>query len=691
MMRRIQLSGRRLGSILFIWLCCWFAFMSGPASAAPELSLIAGNIVGPGAKDGTGAAARFRTPSGIAADTAGNLYIADSKNHNIRKISPAGVVTTLAGVAQQSGSADGNGAAARFNAPFDIAVGAAGKLYVADSGNHTIRVISPTGAVTTLAGTAGAVGSADGTGANARFNSPGGITADADGNLYVTDTFNHVIRRITPAGAVTTIAGMAQMPGNADGNVMAARFNTPVGIALDREGNLYVADTGNHTIRKISPAGVVTTVAGTAGSAGALDGTGPNARFNLPYGVAVDGVGNLYVGDSGNYTIRRITPAGVVATVAGSPGNGGNENGSGGAARFFAPTDLLVDATGTVYIVDTGNNAIRKLTPAGEVATVAGPTSVVGSTDGSGAAARFNTPLGIAPDTSGNLIVADMGNHTLRKITPAGVVTTLAGTAGTPGAADGTGAAAGFNTPTGITADKNGNTYVADTGNHTIRKVTSAGVVTTLAGTAGRMGSADGTGAAAQFNSPIGIASDAAGNLYVADTGNHTVRKVTPTGEVTTLAGTAGSFSAVDGTGLAARFVAPFGIAVDSAGNLYVADTGNHAIRKVTQNRVVTTLAGTLEIPGSADGAGTAAQFNLPVGISTDVAGNVYVADTGNHTIRMINSAGQVSTLAGRPGSAGITLGPLPGSLEAPLGVAPIGANTLALTSAHSVLRLSKQ
>lgn len=690
-MRRIHLIGRRLRSALLVWLCCWLAYMPGPAFAAPELSLIAGNIAGPGSDDGTGTAARFRTPSGIAADAAGNLYIADSRNHTIRRISAAGAVTTLAGSAQQSGNADGSGAAARFNAPFDVAVGAAGNLYVADSGNHTIRVISPAGAVTTLAGAAGLAGSGDGTGPAARFNSPGGIIADAAGNLFVTDTFNHVIRRITPAGAVTTIAGMAQMPGNADGNLRSARFNTPVGIALDGAGNLYVADTGNHTIRKITPAGVVTTLAGTAGSAGAVDGIGPAARFNLPFGVASDAMGNLYVGDSGNYTIRKITPAGAVSTLAGSPGNGGNANGSGGDARFYAPTDVLVDAVAAVYVVDSGNNAIRRISPAGEVATVAGPAAVAGSTDGSGAAAQFNTPFGIAADTSGNLIVADMGNHTLRRITPAGVVTTLAGTAGTPGLADGSGSAAGFNTPTGVAADQNGNVYVADTGNHAIRKVTAAGVVTTLAGTPGTMGSADGTGAAAQFNSPTGIAADAAGNVYVADTGNHTVRKVTPRGEVTTLAGTPGSFSAVDGTGPAARFVAPFGIAVDGAGNLYVADTGNHAVRKVTQDGVVTTLAGKLEIPGIADGMGTAARFYFPVGISTDAAGNVYVADTGNYTIRVINPAGQVGTLAGQPGSAGITLGALPGSLESPLGVVPTGANTLALTSAHSVLRITTQ
>lgn len=682
---------RHPGWIVMAWLCCWLAFAPGPASAAPELSLIAGNTGGQGAVDGTGAAARFRTPTGIAADAAGNLYSADSGNHTIRRITPEGDVTTLAGAAQESGSVDGSGAAARFNAPFDIAAGAAGNLYVADSGNHTIRAISPSGEVTTLAGTAGSAGSADGSGAAARLNTPGGIAASADGNLYVADSFNHVIRRITPAGEVTTLAGMALTSGSADGTATAARFNTPVGIAVDAAGNVYVADTGNHVIRRITPEGDVTTLAGTAGSPGSADGNGVDARLNTPFGVAVDAAGNVYVGDTGNYTIRKITAAGTVTTLAGTAGNAGSVDGGAADARFHLPSDIATDGAGNVFAADTGNNAIRRISQSGNVATLAGSTTIAGSDDGSGAAARFSTPVGVAADASGNLYVADMGNHAVRKVTPAGTVTTLAGMAGSTGSTDGNGMEARFNMPAGVAADAAGNLYITDAGNHTIRKVSPAGTVTTLAGTAGSAGSADGSGTAAKFDTPTGITVDAAGNLYVADTGNHTVRKLNPAGEVTTLAGTPGSFSAADGMGAAARFSLPFGIAADAAGTLYVADLGNHAIRKIAPDGAVSTLAGSLEIAGSSDGNGAGAQFKTPVGIAVDATGNLVVADTGNHTIRAISPSGAVTTLAGVPGKGGITLGTLPGGLEFPVGVAHVGPTAYVITTGHSVVRLTIQ
>jgi sugar lactone lactonase YvrE len=265
--------------------------------------------------------------------------------------------------------------------------------------------------------------------------------------------------------------------------------------------------------------------------------------------------------------------------------------------------------------------------------TLAGTALSSGSADGTGSTARFNYPYDIALDTAGNLFVADTFNHTIRKVTSAGVATTLAGSAGNSGSTDGTGSSARFNNPAGIAVDTAGNLFAADLGNHTIRKVTSAGVVTTLAGTAGVTGSTDGTGSAARFYSPFGNAVDAAGNLFVSDQSSHTIRKVTSAGIVTTLAGTAGSSGSDDGTGSAARFSSPYGTAVDTAGNVFVADTSNHTIRKVTSAGVVNTLAGTAGDSGSTNGSGSAARFRLPYGIAVDTAGNLFVADTFNHTI----------------------------------------------------------
>jgi len=340
----------------------------------------------------------------------------------------------------------------------------------------------------------------------------------------------------------TTIAGTAGIYGFADGTNRTAQFHWPEGITVDTNGNLYVVDTYEMTVRKVAPVGtnwVVTTIAGTAGSTGSADGTNGAARFNEPVGIAVDVLGQLYVADYGFNTIRKITPAGtnwVVSTIAGTTGNGGSDDGTNGSALFNSPSGITVDAYGNLYVADSGNDTIRKLTPVGTnwvVTTTAGMALNFGSADGTNSVARFYGPSGITVDTLGNLYVADSGNNTIRKVTSAGtnwVVSTIAGTAGGGGSTDGTNGDAQFDSPSGITVDASGNLYVADTYNNTIRKVATVGtnwVTTTLAGVAdgSNGGSTDGTGASALFSLPYGIAEDGAGNLYVGDTFNGTIRK----------------------------------------------------------------------------------------------------------------------------------------------------------------------
>jgi sugar lactone lactonase YvrE len=306
---------------------------------------------------------------------------------------------------------------------------------------------------------------------------------------------------------------------------------------------------------------------------------------------------------------------------------------------FYGPEGVAVDGSGNVYVADTNTNKIRKISPTEVVTTLAGGGGSgwnwSGSEDGAGTAASFNRPKGVALDSSGNVYVADSGNHKIRKITSAGVVTTLAGT-GTQGSTDGTGTVASFSNPTGVAVDSSGNVYVADSGNNKIRKITSAGVVTTLAGT-GTQGSTDGAGTSASFWGPVGVAIDSSGNIYVAEEFNSKIRKITAAGVVTTLAGS-GSFSAIDGAGSAASFCFPTGVAADSSRNVYVADRGSNKIRKITPAGVVTTLAGgSGNWSGSAaDGAITNASFNNPTGVALDSSGNVYVADRGSNRIRKI-------------------------------------------------------
>ncbi len=655
---------------------------------------LAGPDESPGAIDGPISVARFGFPASVSVDNSGNLYVADTLynildggegNYTIRKLTPSGLVTTLAGLAGNPGSADGTGGAARFSPAYGIALDSAANVYVADTGNHTIRKITPDGVVTTLAGLAGTYGTNDGTGSAARFFYPEGVSVDSAGNVYVADKYNNTIRKITPMGVVTTLAGLAGSSGTNDATSSAARFASPMGVAVDTAGNLYVADTFNYTIRKITPSGEVTTLAGLAGTSDLVDGTGSDARFFSPSALAMDSTGSLFVTDG--LAIRQVSPDGVVTTLAGPPqlvtDPYGSADGTGSDARFFNPKGVAVDKSGNIFVADTGNGTLRQVTPDGTVTTLAGIPRLAafgGYADGSGKDARFGwgpnsvavdrtgnayviengairqvTPDGtvttlampdfgakdgVAVDGTGNVYVADTGYNTILRVTPDGSLTTLAGCATCPvGSANGTGSVARFNEPTGVAVGSAGDVFVADNGNNTIRKMTPAGVVTTLAGLARSSGTNDGTGSAARFSGPYGVAVDSQTNVYVADSVNYAIRKITPAGVVTTLAG--GQYGGVDGIGRAARFWGPRAVAVDSTGNVYVTDYGFlgdgsvSTIRKVTPAGIATTLTSLPGVSGYADGTGSTSQFLNPLGVAVDSTGRLYVADTGNRAIRV--------------------------------------------------------
>lgn len=650
-----------------------------------------------GSADGAGTAAQFFDPAFIAFDGCGNAYVTDFDNHTVRRITRNGVVTTLAGSPGTSGSADGAGVAARFLQPQGIAVGPDGNIVVADTGNHLIRQITPAGVVTTLAGSAGVYGNTDGTGAASSFAFPTGVAFDSAGDLYVSNTDLHTVRRIAFGGVVTTVAGLPGTAGSTDGTGSGALFDQPAGLAVDRCGHVYVADFGNHSLRRIDVGGVVTTIAGTPGLAGSVDGAGPTALFDSPYGLAVDGDSVLYIGDSGNHVIRWFAPSGLSGTIGGVASLTGSTDGIGAVARFNRPIGVAIDTNGVLAVADQINHRITRGFPTSlaEPATeyewshFAGQSGVPGWMDGVGTGAQFFFPTGIASDGSGTVVLADFDNAAIRRVSPTALVMSVAG-AGFPGSADGFAFSAQFNQPQGVAIDLQGNTYIGDTLNHTVRKISPIGFVTTIAGVAGVSGSADGPFGTATFFEPSGVAVDPTGNVYVADSKNHTIRRVTPAGVVSTIAGTPGVMGSADGVGTAASFNVPTGLVLDCGADLlYVSDFANHTIRAVTLSGVVTTVAGSAGVSGTADGLGSAARFDLPYHMAIDRDGHLYIGDFGSHRVRKMLTTGTVVTIGGTAGIIGDTDGVGAAALfNRPIGVAVRPDGTLVVVDqANHLLR----
>ncbi len=619
-------------------------------SPTEMLTVVAGNgIRGFSGDGGPATAASLNQPHSVTVDAAGNLYIADRFNHRIRKVSPDGIITTVAGTGEASFSGDeGPATSASLNQPFGIAVDATGNLYIADRFNHRIRKVSPDGIITTVAGTGEASFSGDeGPAISASLNQLFGIAVDATGNLYIADLFNHRIRKVSPDGIITTVAGTGEASFSGDeGPATSASLNLPFDITVDAAGNLYIADKDNHRIRKVDTAGIITTVAGTEEAGFSGDG-GPatDAKLNFPRDVAVDVTGKLYIADTENFLVRKVSADGIISTVA---GNGifkfAGDGGPATSALMNNPTSVALDAAGNLYIADLSNSRIRKVSPGGVISTVAGNEIRGFSGDGGLAtSASLNLPRGVAFDTAGNLYIADWLNQRIRKVSPGGIISTVAGNGERGFSGDGGPAiSASLNQPFGIAVDATDNLYIADRFNHRIRKVSPGGIISTVAGNGERGFSGDGGPATStSLNRPLGVTVDAADNLYIADTDNHRIRKVSPGGIITTVAGTGeAGFSGDEGPATSALLNLPQSVTVDAAGNLYIADTQNNRIRKVSADGIMTTVAGNGDLGFSGDGGlATSASLNLPRGVAVDTVGNLYFADTLNNRIRVILAA----------------------------------------------------
>jgi sugar lactone lactonase YvrE len=581
--------------------------------------------------------AQLAWPAGLAVDASGNVYIAENAGHRIRKLSRDGTLTTIAGTGTAGDSGDGGPASnAQLRSPIGIAVDPAGNLYIADTGNNRIRKVSVEGVMTTVAaGLHRAEGVAvDGSG-NVYVTDYEAVAPPCED---CDETYAGRIVRIRPGGIVETIAG-----GGTDSNdnvpAVSALLETPRGIAVDAEGTLYVSDWMNNRVRRISPSGVISTAAGVNRSDGYCVYGGPGwaghpLPWNCPVGVALDAAGTLYVAATGNHRIRKISAQGDIADVAGS-GVAGTYWGDGGRAEDAAlsyPMGLAIDGASNLYIADTGNSRVRKVSPDGIITTVAGNgTSGYSGDGGPATSAQLRGPAGLAVDPSGNLYIADFHDHRIRKVSPAGIITTVAGSGSSghglgPWGDGGPAVNAQLAGPFGVAVDAGGNLYIADWGHFSIRKVSPAGVISTAAG--GRAGPLGDGGKAtdAGVGWPTGVALDALGNLLIA--ASDRIRKVSSDGIISTVA-----------------VLPAFSVATDAASNLYSSEAylsgftpGAGRVRKIASGGVVTAIAGN-GVPGYSGDGGPATSASLSVaatGIAIDAAGNVYVADTFNHAIRVL-------------------------------------------------------
>lgn len=660
----------------------YFVASIGPSriyqvSPAGVLTVFAGSgIPGFSGDGGPATAAQINSPTGMARDASGNLFFADSLNNRIRKISPQGTITTIAGTGVAAFAGDGGPAvAAQIRAPHSVAVDAGGNIYIADFQNILLRKITPDGNITTIAGT-GAVGfTGDGGRAtDAQINAPESIAVDGGGNIYFVETNGHRIRKVTQGGIISTVVGTGTAGFSGDGGpAVAAQLSSPFGATVDEAGNLYIADTNNSRIRRVTPAGIISTVVGS-GVRGFLGdgGAATSAQMNSPYRVAIDEAGNMLISDLNNNRVRRVTPAGIISTVGGNGTVGfSGDNGPANAAQLNAPYSARIDPAGNVLIAEFASNRIRRVAPDGTISTLAG-TGVAGFSgdNGPAGAAQVRQPTDIAIDGNGNIYFADSTNYRIRRITPAGVVSTVAGR-GTAGFSGDTGPAtnAQFNPPVGLALDTSGTLYVSDQANHRVRRITASGTIVTFAGT-GTAGSSGDGGAAtgAQLNSPSGVAVDSAGGVFIADTTNHRIRKVTAAGVITTVVGTGvAGFSGDGGPAIAAQLSGPQGIAVDAAGNLYIADTNNNRLRRVTPGGVISTIAGSTGGFRGDGGPAAAAWLLQPRKVALDDAGQIYVADAGNQRIRLLTPARQATstfTVADRGGMSLQSLGTAGGNVS---------------------------
>lgn len=628
-------------------------------------------------------------PESVAADAAGNIYFADSSNRRVMKVDTKGVLTVVAGNGFSGFSGDGGPAtSAALSADSGIAVDADGNLFLADSLQNRIRKVTTDGIIRTIAGNGKTGFSGDGGPAvSASLGLPMGMAVDMKGDLFFVDFLNSRVREVTPDGTITTVAGNGHIAFLGDGGPARLASLGPVDIAVDGFGDIFIADASNERVRKVTPDGIINTVAGNGNAHASGDG-GPAINASVdPYGVAVDAKGDLYIADLTNNLVRKVTPDGIISTVAGNgipafSGDGGDAK----EASLYLPVAVTLDTVGNLFIADRINLRIRAVKADGFISTVAGNGnfSFAGDT-GPAINASLNFATAVALDAQGDLFIGDTDNYRIRLVTQDGAIITVAGNGIPSNTGDGgrateasltiRTAASAFGS---LAVDRVGNVYFI-AGNR-IRKITPDGIINSIAGNGSAQNASGGVGdggpATAAFLDPRGIATDATGNLYIADTDNHRIRKVTQDGIINTVAGNGGASGNLgDGGPANAASMTPTAVAVDSSGNLFIVDFNR--IRRVTPDGIIRTIAGNGIAGFSGDGGpAISASVNYPNDVTVDAAGNLYIAD--DRRVRKVTPDGVIATIAGN-GHSGFSGdgGPATG--------ASLGPSTLAVDGVGNV------
>lgn len=677
-----------------------FALASPALSRAQGSQNIISTVAGGGPNNLPANKSSLGFPQNVAFDSAGNYYILDPDTSRVFKVDSKNNLTVVAGNGVGTYSGDGGPAtSASLNSPEGMYLDGQGNIYIADTDNCVIRKVDATGTITTIAGidpTASGVSTCGSSGdggpaASAELDWPEGIYVDAAGDIYIADTNDCKIREIDATGTISTVAGDGSCGYSGDnGQATSAELNYPSGVSVDSAGNIFIADRSNCVVREVNASsGVITTVAGD-GSCGYSgdNGLAASAQLSYPQSLFIDSAGNIYIADSANNAIRMVSVStGDISTVAGLPGQSTGYAGDGGlatSAQLSGPSGAYVDGAGNIYIADSGNSAIREVSAAsGDISTIAGVSIPIPGTsqlyglpflsgDGYQATqAELSFPTGIATDPLGDVFVADYFSSVVREISANGVISTVAGD-GMYGSASGgntlgdggPATQAQFADPVDVALDSLGNVYVADPQNCDVREISAAdGTISTVAGIPGTCGSTGDNGPAAQaeLSQPFGLAFDSAGNLYIADAGNQVIREVTAKdGIIHTIAGVIGQSGTTGDNGPAtqAELDFPAGVAVDGSGNIFIADEINCAIREVSAaNGTISTVAGTLGQCGDTGDGGpaTSAEIFYPYRVFVDYAGNLFIPDGGD-VVREVSAATQdINVVAGQYNTYGFS------------------------------------